>query len=78
MYALLPCRVLQHITIRKEEDELHTAIEAGLPDEDIGKLARISHRVRKGPLVCWWCFVWADLRRWLKETLGLVRRRTRR
>lgn len=49
-YALLPCRVLQHVTIRKEEEELHTAIEAGLPDEDIGKLARISHRVRKCPL----------------------------
>ena len=51
MCLLLRCRVLQHITIRKEEEEVHTAIEAGLPDEDIGKLARISHRVRKGPLI---------------------------
>ena len=60
MYALRPCRVLQHITIRKEEEELHTAIEAGLPDEDIGKLARISHRVRKCQLNCWWCFMRAN------------------
>ena len=57
MYAMLPCRVLQHDTIRKEEEELHTAIEAGLPDEDIGKLARISHRVRKCPLFCCWCLM---------------------
>ena len=71
MYSLLPCRVLQHITIRKEEEELHTAIEAGLPDEDIGKLARISHRVRKGPLICWWCFEWADCSRPLL-TLGHI------
>ena len=60
MYALLPCRVLQYITIRKEEEEMHTAIEAGLPDEDIGKLARISHRVRRCQLHCWWCFMRAD------------------
>ena len=68
MYLLLPCRVLQHITIRKEEEEVHTAIEAGLPDEDIGKLARISHRVRKDPLICWCCFTWADSRRPLQTT----------
>lgn len=38
-------RALQHITIRKQEEESHMAVEAGAPDEDIGKLARISHRV---------------------------------
>ena len=41
----LNCRALQHIAIRKQEDELHAAVEAGLPDEEIGKLARIAHRV---------------------------------
>lgn len=39
------CRILQYITIRKQEEELHASVEAGLPDEEIGKLARISHRV---------------------------------
>ena len=39
------CRTLQYITIRKQEEELHASIEAGAPDEEIGKLARISHRV---------------------------------
>ncbi len=39
------CRTLQYITIRKQEEELHASIEAGMPDEEIGKLARISHRV---------------------------------
>ena len=41
----LDCRALQHIAIRKQEDELHAAVEAGLPDQEIGKLARIAHRV---------------------------------
>ncbi len=33
------------MTIRREEDELQAAVEAGLPDEELGKLARIVHRV---------------------------------
>lgn len=41
------CRSMQHIVIRKRNDDLHAAIEAGAADEEIAKLARIANQARE-------------------------------
>ena len=41
------CRSMQHIVIRKHNEDLHAAIEAAAADEEIAKLARIANQARE-------------------------------
>lgn len=70
----LNCRALQHIAIRKQEDELHAAVESGLPDQEIGKLARIAHRVSARSIATNLTHMQKWLRTTRKDSLHLIDR----